>query len=67
MSKNSVLSPRETQIIQLAAQGKTYRDIASILEIDYETVVSHLKCVRLKLNTSNMSHSIAVSIRQGII
>ncbi len=47
--KASLLTPREKEILTLAQQGKTDREIADILIISVETVKTHIKKIRKKL------------------
>lgn len=61
------LTPRQKQIMQLAAAGKTYKEIAISLDIGDETVQSHLKIVRMKLNVNNTISAVAVAISNGMI
>lgn len=47
--KAGLLTPREKEILTLAQQGKTDREIADILIISVETVKTHIKKIRKKL------------------
>jgi DNA-binding CsgD family transcriptional regulator len=47
------LSPQETQIIRLAAQGLTNREIGERLFLSHRTIASHLYRVFPKLNITS--------------
>lgn len=47
------LSPRELQILEMMAEGKSHKEVAEILFISPETVRKHLSNIYLKLNVNN--------------
>jgi len=51
--QHPVLTPREREVLQWSAAGKTVDDIAIILNISWYTVETHLRNVRDKLDVSN--------------
>ncbi len=53
------LSPRETEIIELVAQGYQYKEIGEQLDIGRETVRTHLQSVYRKLHVSNKGQAVA--------
>lgn len=55
---NSPLSKRETQILELIANGKSRSLIAKELYIDLETVRSHIKNIYIKLDVNSRSDAI---------
>ena len=61
------LTPREKEIISLAAKGKTYDQIRGELGISYETVCSHLKMIRSKMNVSKTFNAVAIAKSEGLI
>jgi len=63
----TLLSQREEQCLIWAARGKTYEDIAEILEISYGSVKRYLDTARHKLNCINLTHAVAVAIATGVI
>ncbi|HEX3640673.1 MAG TPA: helix-turn-helix transcriptional regulator [Ktedonobacteraceae bacterium] len=60
---NSQLSGRETEVLQLVAQGRDDDDIAKILVLSANTVRAHLMNIRKKLGYKKCSHKEAGSIR----
>ncbi|HSD64173.1 MAG TPA: response regulator transcription factor [Ignavibacteriaceae bacterium] len=67
--RNSVspLSPRETEVLQLLAKGKSYTMIANDLFIDKETVRTHIKNIYLKLNVNSKAGAIERASKDKLI
>ena len=61
------MSAREHECLSLAAQGKTYRDIGSIVGLSFATVKTYLDTARYKLDAINLTHAVAKAITLGII
>ena len=61
------LTPRETQIMGLVANGDTKDEIAYKLGISVDTVRFHVKNINLRLETRNLKQAIAVSIKHALI
>ncbi|AXS41405.1 LuxR family transcriptional regulator [Breoghania sp. L-A4] len=61
------LSPRELECLKWAAAGKTYADIATILNINVSTVKTYMEFARAKLNTLNTTHSVARAMSARLI
>lgn len=57
-NQDSPLSKRETQILELIAEGKSRSQIAKQLFIDLETVRSHVKNIYLKLDVNSRADAI---------
>lgn len=62
-----MLTNREKEITQLAADGLSAKDIGQRLGISKRTAEAHLKSARLKLKASNTSHLISIAHRSGLI
>ncbi|MEJ2182381.1 MAG: response regulator transcription factor [Nitrospirota bacterium] len=58
---------REREIIKLIAEGKSYKEIASFLDISVKTVVTHHTHIAEKLNTHSRAELIKFAIQKGII
>lgn len=68
MNNDSIkLTPREQEIMEWAAEGKTNWETAQILEISEHTVVFHRKRIFRKLDASNVTTAVAKCIRRGLI
>lgn len=61
------LGPREAEVLQLSAGGKSAREIAIILNVSKFTVQSHLRHIREKLGTNNVSRAISKGMSSGEI
>jgi len=62
----SVLSPRERQTLQLIAEGKTTKEIASILSVSVKTVESHRLRTMNKLNIHSVAELTRYALRKGL-
>ena len=61
------LSKGEEECLVWAAKGKTYREIAEVMNLGFGSVNARLDTVRNKLHCMNLSHAIAVAIATGVI
>ena len=61
------LSPREFECLRWTAEGKTYSEIAIILDLSEHTVRSYLKVARLKLDSVSLAQAVAKASRMGLI
>ena len=61
------LTGRELEVLQLAANGRTNKEIGADLRISPHTVQKHFTSLFLKLGTSSRSEACARAIREGLI
>lgn len=61
------LSPRETDVLKLVAQGGTNREIADSLFISENTVKTHLSNIMEKLHLVNRSQAAAYAVQRGLV
>lgn len=61
------LSPRELQVLQLVAEGKTTKEVASVLGISVKTAESHRTRIMEKLEIHETAGLVRYAIRQGIV
>lgn len=61
-----LLSPREREILQLFAEGKSTKEIASQLFISVKTVETHRKQIMDKLNIHTIAELTKYAIREGL-
>jgi DNA-binding NarL/FixJ family response regulator len=61
------LSPREHQVLELVAQGKSNKEIAAALSVAENTVKNHLKNILEKLHLENRVQAATYALRQGLI
>jgi DNA-binding NarL/FixJ family response regulator len=62
----SSLSPREREVLQLMAEGKSTKQIASALKLSKKTVDNHRAHLMSKLNVSTLAELIKYAIREGL-
>ena len=62
-----LLTPREREILQLIAESKTNKEIATILGLSPHTVETHRGNILQKLNLHSVPELILYSVRKGII
>lgn len=61
------LTPRETQVLELVAEGLSNKAIAARLGVSDETVKFHLASVLGKLGASNRTDAVRRAIRRGLV
>jgi len=62
-----LLTPREREVLQLAAEGRSNKDIASLLTLSLYTVETHRTHILQKLNLHSVADLILYAVRKGII
>ncbi len=67
VNPNSPLTKRETEILQLIAEGKTYTQISEELFISKETTKTHIKNIYSKLQVNSKSEAIAKANLEKLI
>ena len=60
------LTPREIEIIQLIAEGKASKDIASVLHISISTIDTHRQHIMDKLQLHSVADIVKFAIRTGL-
>jgi len=65
--RKSILTGREQEILSVAAEGLTARQIGSRLRVSERTVTTHLFRIYKKLETNNRVGAIAAAARSGLI
>ena len=62
-----LLTPREREVLQLIAEGKSNKDIANLFNLSVYTVESHRSNLMEKLNLRGLPDLILYAVRKGII
>jgi DNA-binding NarL/FixJ family response regulator len=62
-----LLTPREREILQLLAEGKSNKDIATALNLSPYTVETHRRNLQDKLNLHSLPELILYALRKGVI
>lgn len=65
-SKATMLTPRQKEIIELLANGKSYNEISRELNITFETVRTHVKKMYRALHVNNKASAIAMYLKGEI-
>ncbi len=60
------LSPRELQVLRLVAEGKTSKEIATILDLGLQTVRSYRKTMMKKIGVNNVAGLTQVALSAGL-
>lgn len=66
-SDTSGPTPQQARVLQLAAEGLTYGEIAKRLLISESTVRFHIQKLKLKFETNSKTELVARAIRSGLI
>jgi two-component system, NarL family, response regulator NreC len=66
-TSNNILTPRETEILQLVAEGMTNQEIADLLFISPATVDTHRKNIMTKLDIHSVAGLVKHAIRHKIV
>lgn len=61
------LSPRERQVLQLVAEGKTTKEVAVVLDISVKTADSHRSRLMKKLDIHETAGLVRYAIRRGVV
>ncbi|MDP3110816.1 MAG: response regulator transcription factor [Thermodesulfovibrionales bacterium] len=62
----SILTDREREVLQLIVEGKTTKEIASILNVSTKTIETHRQQIMKKLNVHSIAELTKYAIREGI-
>ena len=62
----SALTPRETEILQLLAEGRSSKQIASILDLSVKTIDTHRQNLMRKLHLNGIADLTKFAIREGL-
>jgi len=61
------LSPREVEVLDTIAQGKTNKQVAYALSISEQTVKNHMSSILRKLSVNDRTQAVVYAMRQGWI
>jgi two-component system NarL family response regulator len=61
------LSPREVEVLNLIAAGKSNKEIAGLLFVSEGTVKTHVLNIHQKLNVTDRTEAVVVAIKRGIL
>lgn len=63
----SILTPRETEVLQALAEGRATREIATLLSISIPTVRNHIEHLLHKLNCHSRLEAVAAARRLNLL
>jgi DNA-binding CsgD family transcriptional regulator len=66
-SASTRLTPREREVLGLAANGYTSKEIGQQIGIAHRTVERHIENSRLKLAARNRAHLISKALKAGLL
>ena len=67
LAVSTILSPRESEVLGLLAEGIGNKEIATRLRISENTVKFHVSSVMDKLDAGSRTEAVARGIRQGLL
>ncbi|UVK41142.1 helix-turn-helix transcriptional regulator [Mesorhizobium sp. AR10] len=67
VSTRPSLSPRESEVLALLAEGAPNKVIARRLNISVHTAKFHVAAILIKLGAANRTDAIAIAMRQGLV
>jgi len=62
-----LLTMREKEVLQLLAEGKTNKEVASLLNVSSNTVESHRTNLMQKLNLHNTAEIVLYAVRKALV
>jgi DNA-binding NarL/FixJ family response regulator len=62
-----VLTPRQREVVQLLAEGKSMKEVASLLKVTPRTVAFHKYHIMEELNLATTAELIQFAIKTGIL
>ena len=62
-----LLTDREKEVLQLLAEGRSNKEVATLLELSLSTVETHRANLMQKLNLHNTAEIVLYAVRKGLI
>ncbi|TIS71572.1 MAG: response regulator transcription factor [Mesorhizobium sp.] len=66
-TERPALSPRESEVLVLLAEGAPNKVIARRLNISVHTAKFHVAAILIKLGAANRTDAIAIAMRRGLV
>jgi DNA-binding NarL/FixJ family response regulator len=64
---DDAVSEREAQVLRYVSEGKSNREIATVLSLTEDTVKGHMKHILAKLHANDRTHAVMIALERGII
>ncbi len=61
------LTPRESEVLNLLAQGKQNKEIALELSVSERTVKFHISSILAKLGAGNRTEAVTIALQKGLV
>lgn len=65
--EKETLTPRESQVIKLLAEGKSTKDVAALLQLSVKTAETHRSNIMGKLGLHSVSELVLYAVRNNIV
>jgi DNA-binding NarL/FixJ family response regulator len=65
--RKDVLTPRERQVVQLLAEGKSTKEVATLLDLSVKTAETHRSNIMSKLGLHSISEVVLYAVRNNIV
>jgi DNA-binding NarL/FixJ family response regulator len=65
--KTQKLSPREREVVQLLSEGKTTKEVATMLNVSVKTAETHRSNILLKLKIHSIAELVLYAVRNEIV
>lgn len=65
--RGAQLSPREIEVLNLIARGKSNKEIGAVLFISEGTVKTHVLSIHEKLGVGDRTEAVVIAIKRGIL
>jgi DNA-binding NarL/FixJ family response regulator len=66
-AKETKLSPREREVLQLLGEGKSSKEVAVLLNVKVKTAETHRSNIMLKLNLHSIVELVLYAVRNEIV
>jgi DNA-binding NarL/FixJ family response regulator len=66
-SADDSLTPREIEVLEQVASGKSNKVVADLLEISEDTVKTHIRSILNKLGANDRTHAVTIALRRGFL
>ncbi len=66
-SADDSLTPREIEVLEQVATGKSNKMIGDFLEISEDTVKTHMRSILEKLGANDRAHAVTIALRRGFL
>jgi DNA-binding CsgD family transcriptional regulator len=66
-NNDTVLSPKEKDVLHLVRHGKSTAEIAATMDITPRTVKFHVGNIMGKLSAENRAHAVAIALERKLI